>query len=316
MCCCGGEVAATGEAQSTIVQDLPRIELVHTRHTTPVGECTRCGERVVSRLPGSSQDGTPCTQVQLGPRMQALIVSLHVEHHVPLRRVCQIGREWLGLDLSSPSATLLTIERSRGADVFDSLVPVDGFFGVLVSDYYAVYTRRDDLLHGYCGAHLIRDAKKIAELDEQPDTLRFAHTLRDLYRLGDRAQKEGFVFEQREDIRNGFRVLASDPGYAHHPELKTLQQRIGERFEGVVAFLGNDALAWHNNATEQDLRNTCVHRKVCGGTRSEKGSHSYAHNASIAQTLRKNGSSLATWVTHSYWNFWRGLSPPSLFRFA
>src|SRR5271169_3764638 len=38
-CDCGGEVEATGEVQSTVVQDIPPIEVCNTRHVAPVGKC-------------------------------------------------------------------------------------------------------------------------------------------------------------------------------------------------------------------------------------------------------------------------------------
>jgi len=73
------------------------------------------------------------------------------------------------------------------------------------------------------------------------------------------------------------------------------------------------ALEWHNNGTEQDLRNTCVHRKVSGGTRSEAGSHAYAHNASVVQTLRKNFLPLTAWMTQTCQTFLQGLPLPTVF---
>ena len=42
----------------------------------------------------------------------------------------------------------------------------EDFAGVVCSDFYGVYTGHDDWLHAYCGAHTIREAKKIAELRE------------------------------------------------------------------------------------------------------------------------------------------------------
>lgn len=102
VCDCGGAVEATGEVQSTVVQDIPPVEVYNTRHVAPVGRCAHCKRRQVARLPGSSAQGEPCTQVQLGPGVQALSISLHFEHHVPLMGVTKILGTWFGVQVSAP----------------------------------------------------------------------------------------------------------------------------------------------------------------------------------------------------------------------
>jgi transposase len=101
-CDCGGEVEATGEVQSTVVQDIPPVEVCNTRHVAPVGRCKLCKKRHVARLPGSSAQGEPCAQVQLGPGVQALSISLHFEHHVPLLGVVKILDCWFSVGVSAP----------------------------------------------------------------------------------------------------------------------------------------------------------------------------------------------------------------------
>jgi transposase len=100
-CTCGGPVQATGEEQSTIVQDLPPIEVRNVRHVAPVGRCTRCGVRCVSRLPGTTAQGETGAQVQLGPGVQALSINLHFEHHVPLRGVAGLLGDWFGVQVTA-----------------------------------------------------------------------------------------------------------------------------------------------------------------------------------------------------------------------
>ncbi len=59
-------------------------------------------------------------------------------------------------------ASLFRVELSRGAWVAEQMLGPDSG-GVLVTDFYSVYTSHDDWNHAYCGAHLVREAKKIAE---------------------------------------------------------------------------------------------------------------------------------------------------------
>lgn len=101
-CDCGGAVEATGEVQSTVVQDIPPVEVQNIRHVAPVGECKLCEKRHIARLPGSSAQGEPCAQVQLGPGVQALSIALHFEHHVPLLGVVKILDCWFSVGVSAP----------------------------------------------------------------------------------------------------------------------------------------------------------------------------------------------------------------------
>jgi transposase len=101
ICACGGVVEATGEEQSTVVQDIPPVQVRNVRHVGPVGRCMRCGARCASRLPGSSSQGEPCTQVQLGPGVQALSITLHYDHHVPLCGVVKLLDGWFGVTVSA-----------------------------------------------------------------------------------------------------------------------------------------------------------------------------------------------------------------------
>jgi transposase len=102
VCDCGGAVEATGEVQSTVVQDIPPVEVRNTRHVAAVGKCKLCNKRHAARLPGSSAQGEPCAQVQVGPGVQALSIALHFEHNVPLLGVVKILGGWFGVAVSAP----------------------------------------------------------------------------------------------------------------------------------------------------------------------------------------------------------------------
>jgi transposase len=345
-CSCGGEVDATGETQSTIVQDLPKVEVENVRHVACVGKCRECGARVSAHLPGASALGDAATQVQVGPGVLALGLSLRFEHHVPLRGISSIFSTWFGVAISpgglahlfarhaqrtaaayaaietsirtsdvvgadetglrengvsgytwilrTDRASLFRVERSRGAWVIDDMLG-DGFQGVVCSDFYGAYTRRGDLPHGYCGAHMIREAKKIAEVSPSRLTARFSVNLRTLYRRGVAAQHSGDRVA-RDDIRYRFSKLANYDAFARHPDLSRLQARMREHHEGIVLFIDRPDVPFTNNATERDLRPIAVHRKITGGTRSPRGSDTLEHWMSVTQTLRKNDIGLREWV--------------------
>lgn len=362
-CACGGAVQATGEEQSTIVQDLPPIEIRNVRHVAPVGRCSRCGARCVTRLPGTTAQGEPGAQVQVGPGVQALSLDLHFKRHVPLQGVVGLLGDWFGVQVSASGlsqmfdrqrvrtaparAEILVqlrnsavagfdetshrqdgegawlwlgrteklsyfhVDRSRSHEVFDQLLG-EGFIGVVVSDFYGVYTRRTDLVHAYCNAHTLREAKKIAEVRAAPLTIEFCDWLSDILDAGKRAQEA----EDRRaggNVRRRLHRLIDTERFGADADLLRLQGRLELHFDDVLRYVGRPDVPMTNNDTERDLRSAAVHRKIAGGTRSANGSETYAHWMSVTQTLRKNDVDLRSWVEGSFQAHLAGRPPPSVF---
>jgi transposase len=362
-CECGGEVETTERTQSTIVQEIKPAPVENIEHAAQVGRCKQCGRRVSVRLPGASKDGDATTQVQLGPNLQARIISLRYEHHLPHRRIARLlsqchnlkvsagaiahllrrtsvryrkaeqeieaamqvqpvigvdetplkqdGRRGYAWLMRTDKASWFRIEPSRGAKVFDQMLG-EGFQGVVLSDFYGVYTRRDDIKHGYCGAHLIREARQVAELSKSRETRLFEQRLSKLYRQGGLV-RDGGTELARNELRRGFLRLATAPRFKSDKDLARLQKRMREHYEGLTLFIGRSDVEATNNATERDLRPLTVMRKVTGGTRSARGSQALGYWMSVTQTLHKNGLELADWMVEAERAHWCGGVMPSVF---
>lgn len=201
------------------------------------------------------------------------------------------GYVWLA---RTETASLFRIELSRGAWVIESMLG-EAFTGSLCTDFYAAYTRHDDWRHAYCWAHVIREAKQIAELDPCPRTLAFMEALRTLHADGLVAQQTGNLRAQH-GVRVRLGRLIADQRALTYPELARLQARLDEHFHGVLAFLRDPAIPADNNGSERDLRKLAVHRRITGGTRSRRGSEALAHWMSVTQTRAKNGLDLPSFV--------------------
>jgi transposase len=362
-CACGGEVEATAETRSTVVQDIPPVTVRNVRHTAHVGVCKACKKKVSRPLPGDVAAGRSVAQVQLGPHLQAMAVGLRYEQKVSLGSLRDFFGQWFGVvvtagglsqmvtrlaDRSSKAyeeitrhvrsapvvgadetglrqdgktgwcwllrtdqASLFHVDASRGGHVFNTMLG-EGFVGVVVSDFYSVYTSRTDILHGYCGAHTIREAKKLAELEPRPETLEFRDRLRAFYEAGAEAQASGdFLARRGARIRLGHLLGSTD--FVACPDIVNLQERMVVHHEGVTRFLDNPAVPWHNNATETDIRAIARYRAMAGGTRSKHGSQTLAHWMSITQTRRKNRLPLGSFVRGVYQAHVDGADTPSVF---
>lgn len=195
--------------------------------------------------------------------------------------------------------SLFRVELSRGRWVAESILGKD-FAGVVVSDFLSVYTDQGTWKNALCGAHVIREAKKIAELQPSPMTEEFRDRVRAFYKAGEEAQKSG-DFYARRGVRIRLGHLLGSTDYTANVDITTLQERLRVHHVGVTRFLDNPAVPWHNNATERDVRIVARHRAVTGGTRSFRGSATTATWLSINTTRQKNGLELAPFV-HAMWS--------------
>lgn len=218
------------------------------------------------------------------------------------------GWVWLA---RTDRASLFRVELSRGSWVAEAMLG-EGFVGVVCSDFYGVYTARDDWRHAYCWGHTLREAKKIAEVQPNSTTLGFRDELCDWYAEAIGVQSRGRIAE-RDAMKDWLADIILERPAWEHPDVLRLRSRLGEYFEGVTEFLDHRSIPATNNATERDIRPIAALRNVTGGTRSPNGSRSLAHWMTITQTLRKNGLSLREYVAGAYQAHLRGRSPPSVF---
>jgi transposase len=218
------------------------------------------------------------------------------------------GWAWL---VRTAQASLFRVELSRGSWVIESMLG-NGFVGVVCSDFYAAYTHRADWAHGYCGAHLLREAKKIAEVSPEPRTEQFRDQLGDWYARAKAAKEHGSAWA-RGRARNQLSELIQARPCGEHPDVERLCNRIAACYGGVVMFLVHPEVDADNNATERDIRALAAYRKVTGGTRSAKGSRDLAHWMSVTQTLKKNDLSLSDYMRGLWDAHLTGRPPPSVF---
>jgi transposase len=173
-------------------------------------------------------------------------------------------------------------------------------------------SREDDWTRAYCGAHTIREAKKIAEVSPCAATETFRDRLGTIYQIGKQAQQSGEV-SARQGVRVRMGRLIADTVLGTDPDVARRQARLDEHFDGVLTFLDFPDVPSDNNATERDIRPLAVYRKVTGGTRSPRGSQTLAHWMSVTQTLRKNDLPLGPFILDLHRAYYEGSSPPSVF---
>jgi hypothetical protein len=207
--------------------------------------------------------------------------------------------------------SLYRVELSRGRWVAVSILGAK-YSGTLVSDFYAVYAGQGTWLNAFCGAHLIRETKKIAELEPCAETEEFRDRVKAFYETGDAAAKSGDA-SARHGARTRLGRIIASTDYVAFPNIVKLQERIGIYWDGITRFIDDPTVPWHNNDTEGDFRVVGRYRAITGGTRSPRGSVVFGHWMSVVYTRRKNGLSLPVFV-HAVNDAYRhGRDPPSVF---
>ena len=167
----------------------------------------------------------------------------------------------------------------------------EAFAGVLVSDFYGVYTSYEGQ-HQYCWAHLLREADELAAQHRQPPAVvGWAAALHALYRractfadpdpAARRRAQHAFAAEARA-------LGAPCLGVAAAPQ-RALCERIDRHLAELFVFVADPAVPPTNNAAERSLRHLVTCRKISGGTRGSKGTTTKMALATLFGTWRLQG---------------------------
>jgi hypothetical protein len=100
---------------------------------------------------------------------------------------------------------------------------------------------------------------------------------------------------RRRRIENAVDRLVSRTLLPEQPDIanaRRLQARYRAHRAGLFVFFDRPNVPPTNNASEQDLRPSVIHRKVIGGFRSQRGADVSAILTSLLTTARKRGENL------------------------
>jgi hypothetical protein len=169
---------------------------------------------------------------------------------------------------------------------------LDGFRGVLVSDFYAAYDSVP-CAQQKCLVHLMRDINDDLHRNPFDDELkdiaeRFGVVLRNIVETIDTYGLKARHLRKHKQPATGFieHVLAmkcsTEVGLA-------LRKRIEKNKDKLFTFLDYDGVPWNNNNAEHAVR-AFTHLRNAISSSTPKGHREYATLLSIQQTLRYRGT--------------------------
>lgn len=183
--------------------------------------------------------------------------------------------------MTNENIAYFMIHKNRSKEAFNALI--DDWNGILISDGYGVYKK---WVNGKqtCLAHLIRDAKNLAE--RKDDSIqRFGKNILDLLRQLCHFADSPPGSKQWEDWFSHFFVLLilfeggdDDAG--------KLARRLGREMDNLWTFLEHEGVEPTNNRAERSLRFGVLWRKRSMGTQSDKGDRWVERILSLKQTCR------------------------------
>jgi transposase len=212
--------------------------------------------------------------------------------------------------------TFFKIDASRGSKVLHETLGGD-FLGSISSDFFSAYLKykkETETLFQFCWAHLIREIKFLATLD---DTRAYGKRLL-------KYVKEMFATIHRQDelTEIGFKRLMNRHKKAiqktirrfvpEHNKAKALARRFEEHGESYFLFIDDPSIGPTNNEAEQNIRTLVMDRIVTQGTRSDMGNEWHERFWTTVASCRKQRRNVMAFLRDAIFSFLHGLAPPSL----
>lgn len=173
---------------------------------------------------------------------------------------------------------------------------LQGFHGVLVSDFYSAY---DAIAcpQQKCLIHLMRDINQ--DLLDNPfdDELKsithpFGVLLRKIVATVDEhGLRRHYLKQHVADVEQYFRSLAEQPIYSEAAE--TLRVRLTKYRGKLFTFLDHNGVPWNNNNAEHAIKQFAYYRENTIGTMRETGLSDYLVLLSVCQTCQYIRSELS-----------------------
>src|SRR5215207_6056016 len=199
----------------------------------------------------------------------------------------------------TPEASYHVIVPRRNGDVIDAFLG-DARPESWVSDLWAPQLQVDAETHQICLSHQIRNLTYAVEADGYDGRV-WAIELRHLFgraihlhAIRETLTPASFTLRRRR-IENAVDRLVSRTFLPETPDTdnaRRLQDRYRQHRASLFVFFDRPDVPPTNNASEQDLRPSVIHRKVAGGYRSQLGADISAIFISLLTTARKRGENL------------------------
>ena len=244
--------------------------------------------------------------------LKAHLLAAQVLHFDETGMRCEKKLHWVHV-ASSQLATLYTIHAKRGKEAMDEAGILPQFRGTGVHDHWFPYFTYEQIRHGLCNAHHLRELTFIHEQEKED----WAKRMKDLFVFAknevdkhlDQGKLPQNVLLQIEEtythiVTEGCEYHAlllplpkGKRGRQKQRDGKNLLDRLQEKRDCVLRFAYDFSVPFTNNQGEQDIRMVKLKQKISGCFRTSNGGQTFCRIRSYISTGRKQG-----------WNIWNALA--------
>jgi hypothetical protein len=200
---------------------------------------------------------------------------------------------------------------NREADIVTEVL--DGFSGVLLSDFYAGYDGFQ-CEQQRCLIHLIRDLNDLLfkspfDKNLKEFVIQFGILLKSIIDTIDRyGLKRRFLRKHEKDVRIFFRNYVNVDAESDSEVLVACKARFKRNEHRLFTFLEHDGVPWNNNNAELAVKSFAMIRRVIGGSSTEVGLTNTLKLLSIYQTLKNKNISFLEFLKSGNTSIWGFLS--------
>jgi transposase len=215
---------------------------------------------------------------------------------------CEKKLHWIHVT-SSETATFFGLHARRGSKAVDAIGILPQYRGSVVHDHWSCYFSYQQVKHGLCNVHHLRELKFVHEEERSPWAHEMTNLLLKSKEMVDKAKLEGKQALTQEEIRlieDEYQRLILMTGHVYIDAATTapppegigktgfnLFRRLLKRMQEVLYFVHDFTIPFSNNLAEQDLRMEKVKQKISGCFRTFEGGKISCRVRSYISTARK-----------------------------
>ena len=200
------------------------------------------------------------------------------------------GQKWWQWVWQNTQGTFYCIHQSRGYQVVKDYFG-SNYMGILIHDCWSAQNNTIAKNgHQLCHPHLIRNLNYLIETYRSS----WCFGIKELLMTSQSARDRIWDNDFNPNIRNKVIVYYKEQlqyflnqKLSEHKEIAAIQKRFRKHQDKIFHFLNYKNVPYHNNSSEQAIRNAKIHKKVSGGFRSKTGAESHAVILSIIETCKK-----------------------------
>ena len=207
-------------------------------------------------------------------------------------------------DLSTSLYTHFFVHEKRGLEALTSAESItDDFAGCLIHDFWKSYFGLENVQHGLCGAHLLRELNWLIENKQSRWADKMHALLLYMHHFSDKGKGTLHEGKLQVALRQYDRILMEADREEPPPERKgrgrpkkskgrNLMERLRDYKRDVLRFAELEHIPFTNNLAERDVRPWKTKLKVSGCFRTLEGAKRYARIKGFCSTVRKNGKAV------------------------